>query len=278
MRQILRWFFKKIVIADTAAIQANYIFENYATLWWSDLLLWTIFFAFQIYGDFSWYSDIAIGTAKLFWFNLSQNFNFPYFSRNVSEFRRRRHITLMKRFTEYIYIPLWGSRVEKIKILRNIFIVFLISGIWHWANRTFIFRWLLNAVYIIIPVSLNINHKYNKIIWSWWTFPPLKEILYMLWTFILICFSWIFFRSDSISTAFDYISHIPNWLFSWPVRTKYLFLILILVAIERIQKDKQHWLDIKHIPTIARWSIYIIITYTILFYSWGEQNFIYFQF
>ena len=149
MRQILWGLFKKIVIADNCAVFVNEIFANYSDYSSSTLFLGAVFFAFQIYGDFSGYSDMAIGTAKLFGFHLMQNFSFPYFSRDIAEFWRRWHISLSTWFRDYIYIPLGGSRVSEIKKIRNIFIIFIVSGFWHGANWTFIIWGLLNAVYFL---------------------------------------------------------------------------------------------------------------------------------
>jgi len=158
LRQILWGLFKKIVLADTCSANVDYIFSNYDTLYGNVLILGVIFFAFQIYGDFSGYSDIAIGTARLFGFNLMRNFAFPYFSRDIAEFWRKWHISLSTWFRDYLYIPLGGSYVSKLKRIRNIILTFTISGFWHGANWTFVFWGFLNGLYYI-PLMLFNKYK-----------------------------------------------------------------------------------------------------------------------
>jgi D-alanyl-lipoteichoic acid acyltransferase DltB (MBOAT superfamily) len=164
LRQILWGLFKKIVIADNAAEYANLIFTNYQDYSGGTLFLGAVFFAIQIYGDFSGYSDIAIGTAKLFGFRLMQNFAFPYFSRDISEFWRRWHISLSTWFRDYVYIPLGGSRGSKFNQIRNVFVIFIVSGFWHGANWTFIFWGFLHAVYFIPLMLANRNRVYRNIV------------------------------------------------------------------------------------------------------------------
>ena len=162
MRQILWGLFKKIVIADNCAVYVNMVFENPQDQTGSTLLLGAIFFAFQIYGDFSGYSDIAIGTARLFGFNLMQNFAFPYFTRDIAEFWRCWHISLTTWFRDYLYIPLGGSRVSKTKLVRNTFIIFIVSGFWHGANWTFIVWGAFHALLFLPLILLNQNRKYTN--------------------------------------------------------------------------------------------------------------------
>ncbi|MAW65971.1 MAG: membrane-bound O-acyltransferase family protein, partial [Flavobacteriales bacterium] len=157
VKQILWGVFKKIVIADNCAEIVNEIFSNYDLLSGWVILYGAILFSFQIYGDFSGYSDIAIGTAKLFGFRLMQNFNFPYFSRDIAEFWRRWHISLSTWFRDYLYIPLGGSRVNTFKKVRNIFIIFVVSGIWHGANWTFVFWGAINAVLFLLLLFFKKN-------------------------------------------------------------------------------------------------------------------------
>ncbi|MBF1097142.1 MAG: MBOAT family protein, partial [Riemerella sp.] len=160
LRQILWGLFKKIVIADNCAQFANIIFNNSADYSGSTLVLGAIFFAFQIYGDFSGYSDIAIGTSRLFGFELKKNFHFPYFSRDIAEFWRRWHISLNTWFRDYIYIPLGGSRGGTAMKVRNTFVIFVVSGFWHGANWTFIAWGLLNAIYFL-PLLLTSKNRVN---------------------------------------------------------------------------------------------------------------------
>ncbi len=165
-RQMLWGFFKKIVIADNCAVYVNQVFENYQDQTGSTLLLAAIFFTFQIYGDFSGYSDIAIGCARLFGINLMRNFNFPYFSRDIAEFWRRWHISLTTWFRDYIYIPLGGSRTTKAKVIRNTFIIFLVSGFWHGANWTFIAWGAYHALLFLPLILLGKNRKYTNVVAS----------------------------------------------------------------------------------------------------------------
>ena len=208
MRQMLWGLFKKVVIADNCAEYANIIFNNYTDYSGSTLVLGAIFFTFQIYCDFSGYSDMAIGMSRLFGFNLMKNFAFPYFSRDVAEFWRRWHISLSTWFRDYLYIPLGGSKGNLLKIVRNTFIIFLVSGFWHGANWTFIIWGLLNAIYFLPLLLAKKNRKNLDIIAENRNFPTIKELLSMLSTFSLTVFAWIFFRAESVSQAFSYINRI----------------------------------------------------------------------
>ena len=208
MRQILWGLFKKIVIADNCAEYANQIFNNSADMNGSTLVLGALFFTFQIYGDFSGYSDIAIGTSRLFGFDLMQNFNFPYFSRDIAEFWRRWHISLSTWFRDYLYIPLGGSRGGTWMKVRNTFIIFIVSGFWHGANWTFIVWGALNAIYFL-PLLLTNNNRNNlETVAQGKLLPSIKEFSFMLLTFGLTVFAWIFFRAEDIGHAFSYISEI----------------------------------------------------------------------
>ncbi|QHN64555.1 MBOAT family protein [Bergeyella cardium] len=208
MRQILWGLFKKMVIADNCAIYANQIFANYETSSGSELVLGAVFFAFQIYGDFSGYSDIAIGTSRLFGFDLMKNFNFPYFSRDVAEFWRRWHISLNTWFRDYLYIPLGGSRGGNLMRIRNTFIIFLVSGFWHGANWTFIIWGALNALFIMPSIIFKTNRANLDIVASGRKLPSFKDIMNISITFGLITFAWIFFRAENVEQAFSYISRI----------------------------------------------------------------------
>ena len=210
MRQILWGFFKKVIIADNCALHANDIFSNSAEYSGSTLLLGAIFFSFQIYGDFSGYSDIAIGTARLFGFDLMQNFAYPYFSRDISEFWRRWHISLSTWFRDYVYIPLGGSRCSTKMKVRNTFVVFMVSGLWHGANWTFIVWGALHAIFFLPLLLFRKNRQYLDTVAKDRILPTGKEFLQMFITFMLVTFAWIFFRADNLGEAFSYLAGICN--------------------------------------------------------------------
>lgn len=207
---ILWGLFKKIVIADNCAIYVNEIFGSYQDQSSVTLFLGAIYFAFQIYGDFSGYSDIAIGTSRLFGFHLMRNFNYPYFSRDIAEFWRRWHISLSTWFRDYVYIPLGGSRGSKWMQVRNVFVIFLVSGFWHGANWTFVIWGGLNAVFFLPLLLANKNRNNTNNPAENRLFPTFKEILQISSTFCLTTFAWIFFRADSVSEAFEYILKLVN--------------------------------------------------------------------
>lgn len=287
MRQILWGLFKKIVIADNCAEYANQIFNNSADMNGSTLVLGALFFTFQIYGDFSGYSDIAIGTSRLFGFDLMRNFNFPYFSRDIAEFWRRWHISLSTWFRDYLYIPLGGSRGGTWMQVRNTFIIFIVSGFWHGANWTFIIWGALNAIYFL-PLLLTKNNRNNlETVAQGNLLPSLKEVSFMLLTFGLTVFAWIFFRAENIGHAISYISEIlsPS-LFSMPKfkgmsrALMTIILVAIFVLFEWQGREGQYaiaHLGIKWKRPI-RYAMYYAIIITILWFSGKEQQFIYFQF
>lgn len=292
LRQILWGLFKKIVIADSCAEYANLIFNNYADYSGSTLVLGAFFFTIQIYGDFSGYSDIAIGTSRLFGFDLMRNFNVPYFSRDIAEFWRRWHISLSTWFRDYLYIPLGGSRGGIWKKIRNTFIIFIVSGFWHGANWTFIAWGALNAIYFMPLLLRHNNRNHIDIIAQGRIFPKFKEFLSMIITFGLTVFSWIFFRSPNISSAFDYIHHMLAGLtYKWGYNQTYdfinknidnrLFIILLIFLIfEWIGREEQHTLYRIGASWYRpiRYVLYYGIIVLVLLYSGKEQQFIYFQF
>ena len=286
LRQILWGLFKKIVIADNCAVYVNDIFLNYDSYPGSSLLLGGIFFAFQIYGDFSGYSDIAIGTSRLFGFNLSQNFAFPYFSRDIAEFWRRWHISLSSWFRDYLYIPLGGSQGSKFNQIRNIFIIFIVSGFWHGANWTYIIWGFLNALYFLPLMLLNRNRKHLGSISLKKNVPNLTTILKISITFFATVLAWIFFRSESVYQAFDYLKKIfSSSLFKMPENLSILMLthIIIIIAfiiVEWMQREQLHGLELtgSKLSRIYRWSIYYLIILSIIWYGGNQQEFIYFQF
>src|SRR5690554_3583080 len=288
LRQILWGLFKKVVIADNAADFANLYFNNPSEYPGSVLLLGAVFFAIQIYGDFSGYSDIAIGTARLFGFDLKQNFAFPYFSRDISEFWRRWHISLSTWFRDYLYIPLGGSRGGTWLKVRNVFIIFLVSGFWHGANWTFIIWGALNALYFL-PILLTKNNRKNlDTVAEGKYLPSTKEFLLMLLTFGLTVIAWIFFRAENLTHAISYISEIfSSSLFTYPryiSQTKVktiITLIFILVLIEWRGREGQFAIEdiAEKWKKPLRWIFYASILFLIgMFMQTEETPFIYFQF
>ena len=287
MRQILWGLFKKIVIADNCAEFANQIFNNSADMNGSTLVLGALFFTFQIYGDFSGYSDIAIGTSRLFGFDLMQNFNFPYFSRDIAEFWRRWHISLSTWFRDYLYIPLGGSRVGTWIKVRNTFIIFIVSGFWHGANWTFIVWGALNAIYFL-PLLLTNNNRNNlETVAQGKLLPSLKEVSFMLLTFGLTVFAWIFFRAENIDHAFNYIAEIlsPS-LFSSPyypgigLTIPTIILTVLFVLIEWFGRENQYAIEKLGINWWIpfRYGVYYFMIIVIFWFGGKEQQFIYFQF
>lgn len=287
LRQILWGLFKKIVIADQCAQYANTIFNNTAEYSGSTLVVGAIFFSFQIYGDFSGYSDIAIGTARLFGIDLLRNFTFPYFSRDIAEFWRRWHISLSTWFRDYLYIPLGGSKGGTWMKVRNTFIIFLVSGFWHGANWTFIVWGLLNALYIMPSIIFNTNRNNMDIVAQGKYLPSMKEFFQMSLTFGLTVFAWIFFRANNLEHAIDYISEIfSSTLFTFPKydhdnsKKPLLILLFIFIIIEWLGRENEFAIaKINYrIPRLLRWFFYYVIVSVILYFSGTEQQFIYFQF
>lgn len=287
LKLILWGLFKKIVIADSLGPIVDDIFANYDTYPASTLILGVTLFSFQIYGDFSGYSDIAIGTAKLFGIELMSNFKFPNFSRNVAEYWQRWHVSLSTWFRHYVYIPLGGSRVNKLKSVRNIIIVFLISGFWHGANWTFIFWGAFHAL-VFIPVFLmgrNTIYK-NSVVGQNSIFPSLVEVGQVLLTFAIVTFSRIFFRSESITDAFNFIIRIfDNFsygIYAHPMGYRmidyYILIIIFLMYEYRIRKDERSPFKFK--SKYVRFIAYTVVILCIfLFYdSEFDRSFIYFQF
>ncbi|ROI09243.1 MBOAT family protein [Chryseobacterium sp. H3056] len=283
LRQILWGLFKKVVIADNCAEYANLIFNNSAEQSGSNLVLGAIFFTFQIYGDFSGYSDIAIGTSRLFGFDLMRNFNFPYFSRDIAEFWRRWHISLSTWFRDYLYIPLGGSRGGMWMKIRNTFIIFIVSGFWHGANWTFIIWGFLNALYIMPSIIFNTNRNNLDSVAMGKIIPSIKEIFQIFLTFSLTVFAWIFFRANNVGHAFNFIGGIFSLsLFSIPTVVPIFLLILLLIfmLVEWSGREGQYAIEgIKgRFSLMVRWGIYFVLLYTIVYFSGTDQQFIYFQF
>ncbi|KJR43767.1 membrane protein involved in D-alanine export [Candidatus Magnetoovum chiemensis] len=282
LRQILWGMFKKVVIAKICAENADYIFGSYNDLSSAVLVFGAVCFAFQIYGDFSGYSDIAIGAAKLFGFRLMVNFSCPYFARNIAEFWRRWHISLSTWFRDYVYIPLGGSYGSILNQIRNILITFTASGLWHGANWTFIVWGFLNGLYYIPGMLM---HRRNIVIISTNKYlNAVKEFISIVLTFSLISFAWIFFRAEDISHAFSYIGRMCAFTLSKPSQTINIIDpteingILVIIIVEWLQRNKEHGLDIKFLYMPVRWAIYVLITILALNYFVEQKPFIYFQF
>jgi D-alanyl-lipoteichoic acid acyltransferase DltB (MBOAT superfamily) len=280
-KQILWGFFKKIVIADTCAQYADTIFNNYTEYSGLVLLLGAFFFSVQIYGDFSGYSDIAIGVSKLFGFRLMQNFSFPYFSRDIAEFWRRWHISLTTWFRDYVYIPLGGSRRGTAISIRNIFIIFLLSGFWHGAKWTFVLWGLLNALYFLPLLVTKNNRKNMGIVAAGKYLPTIKEMLSIILTFLLTSFAWIFFRSESVSSSMSYISRIFTSDFfdfsSFSIGRKTIF-IFLFILIEWVGRKNLYAIENIRLNKFMRWLFYYAILGSIILFSGISQTFIYFQF
>ena len=290
VRQMLWGLFKKVVIADQCAPIVDSIFNGHSAHGASDLAFAAVLFAFQIYGDFSGYSDIAIGCARLFGFELMRNFAFPYFSRDIAEFWRRWHISLSSWFRDYLYIPLGGSRGTLWMRVRNTFVIFLVSGFWHGANYTFIVWGALHALLFLPLLLKGANRDHANIAAPDRALPSLAEAGRMLLTFAVVTLAWIFFRAVDLNTALAIIQRIVMGLVQHPgqfmLLAKDLIMggpmpfIFLMLLVEWIQRRQQHGLqDIgRRMSTPSRWAIYYGLTLVILYHTGSEQTFIYFQF
>jgi D-alanyl-lipoteichoic acid acyltransferase DltB (MBOAT superfamily) len=285
LRQILWGLFKKIVIADNCADYANQIFNNAADHSGSSLFLGAIFFAFQIYGDFSGYSDIALGTARLFGIELLRNFAFPYFSRDIAEFWRRWHISLSSWFRDYLYIPLGGSKGGTWMKIRNTFAIFIVSGFWHGANWTFVAWGFLNALYFLPLLLTNANRTNLEIVAKGRILPDVREIISMAVTFVLTVFAWIFFRAESINHALSYIAGIFSIsFFSRPVflnlNEPITILLPAFILLEWLGRESSFAIEnlLKPVSRPFRWLVYLFLIGIIFSFGGNEQQFIYFQF
>lgn len=279
-RRILWGLFKKMVIADNCAVYVDDVWKDYASQNASTLVLAAILFAFQIYGDFSGYSDIAIGSAKLFGIKIKDNFLTPYFSRNVAEFWKRWHISLNTWFVDYVYIPLGGNREGRWKTIRNTLVIFLLSGLWHGANWTYV-GWGLYHVLLFLPLILvGATKKYEGV-------ATIKQVPFILLTFILVTIGWILFRATSINDAYQYLCHIldPSILSIPWLKTRLWYIptfgsICLMLMIEWLGRTKNYPLEIlQSAPKVIRiLTYYSIILITMLLHSRESVQFIYFQF
>ena len=281
MRLIVWGLFKKTVIADNCAPYVNEIFSTYQDQPAAVLFIGAVLFAFQIYGDFSGYSDIAIGTARLFGFRLMTNFNYPYFSRDVAEFWRRWHISLSTWFRDYLYIPLGGSRKSMKRTLTNVFIIFVVSGFWHGADRTFIVWGGLHAAFIMPVVAFGKNRQHlndsRKLV------PKISELLQIGLTFFLVCIAWIFFRAPSVSVAADYLARmlfrpgLPDNFYYFPPWLLGLIGFMVLAEWAGKNHTPEKWMS--KIPKWGRYAFYLLLFGLWFFFASSEkQEFIYFQF
>lgn len=282
-KQILWGFVKKILIADRCAIIVDFYWNQYQDLPGLTLFILGVLFTFQIYCDFSGYSDIAIGCAKLFGIQLTKNFDNPYFSRSIPEFWRRWHISLMTWFRDYIYIPLGGSRCSKWKVIRNVFIVWGVSGLWHGADWTFVCWGLFHATLLSFYIILGINSKYKHIVAFGHYLPNIREAMQMIVTFFLVVIGWIIFRSDSMSQASGFLQSICTNKFFNPTALyglKELILCFAFLTIEWWQRDKPFVLLMQGVKSkFVKWAICIGIAVFSYFYMADSiSKFIYFQF
>lgn len=280
--QILWGLFKKVVIADTCATYSNAIFDHFQHMNSLSLLLGAFYFAFQIYGDFSGYSDIALGISKLFGIELLRNFNYPYFSRDIAEFWRRWHISLSSWFRDYVYIPLGGSKGNKLKQIRNVFVIFLLSGFWHGANWTFLAWGAINAMFFLPLLLLKKNRSNLDSVSIKFSLNSLKVIGQIIFTFLITCFAWIFFRSPSIGSAINYIKRIitqgdfaTQYLKNERYNYEILLLIILFIAIEWTNRNKIEPLSGKN--SWLKVAICLIGIAVLGVFS-DYKSFIYFQF
>lgn len=288
MRQILWGLFKKIVVADNCATYVDTVFGSIGEQSGSTLALAAVLFTFQIYGDFSGYSDIAIGTAKLFGIRLMRNFSVPYFSRDIAEFWRRWHISLTTWFRDYVYIPLGGSRPEiplyarhpeaykKAIVVRNTFVIFLLSGFWHGANWTFVLWGAYHALLFLPLILTGKNRKYMDA-------PTWRDLPKILLTFTLVVFGWIIFRAESISQFAEYVQGMCNiGLFSLPINKKLCLkcvgVIVVMLVVEWLNRKEVHTLAKVPKNSFLRFALYYAIFTLIFFFTGENQTFIYFQF
>ena len=288
LRQFLWGLFKKIAVADTCAVYVDQVLAPGQPHSGSTVLLAVVLFAFQIYGDFSGYSDMAIGTGKLFGIKLMRNFDVPYFSRDIAEFWRRWHISLTTWFRDYMYIPMGGSRCSKAKIVRNTFVIFLVSGLWHGANWTFIAWGAYHALLFLPLILLGKNRKYRDVVAQDRLLPTWKECGQMLSTFVLATFGWLIFRADDITQAWTWIRSIcsrslltvPESLTSLTFVPIAVFLP-ILVVVEWLQRDKEHALKPvsgrKAVNTLFYLAVFIAV-FAAAVSAQGDRSFIYFRF
>lgn len=280
VKLIIWGMFKKVVVADNCAFFVNKIFENPEGYSSGELFFGMVFFAFQIYGDFSGYSDMAIGLSKLFGFDLMVNFKFPYFSRDIAEFWRRWHISLSTWFRDYIYIPLGGSKGSQGFQIRNVMIIFLVSGFWHGANWTYVVWGLFHALMFLPLLLFNVNrsHLITKS-YGWLDFSKIG------FTFFVVCIGWVFFRADSIADAFQYLTHLFELkslglsLF-YKTNANLMIFGLSVFAVGILSMQELVWVIKKRdLPKISAFGALLLVLLIFFMGSFKNQmDFIYFQF
>ncbi len=282
-------FFKKIVIADRLAVMVNHVYNSPSDYNGISLIVATYFFAFQIYCDFSGYSDIAIGAAQVFGFDLMNNFNRPYFSKNIVEFWKRWHISLSTWFRDYFYIPLGGNRVSKYRWAVNILVVFIVSGLWHGANWTFVLWGMLHGLYFLVSSKTKAARAKISSFFRLNRYPLIRKYLQVFITFHLVLFAWIFFRANSLPDALYIVGHLfssdPSKINSLWVgldRTEFIIAISSILFMEFVHIIQRHS-GIRHLlaerPAWLRWTVYFLLLISIfLFGEFGKNEFIYFQF
>ena len=284
VQQIIWGIFKKLVVADNCALVVKNAFANYENLPASCLVTGGILYSIQIYFDFSGYSDMAIGMSKMLGFRVRRNFHYPYFALNVSDFWRRWHMSLQSWLTDYIYIPLGGSRCSKYRTLFNTFVVFIVCGIWHGANWTFIVWGLYHAA-LFIPLILFLPKSFRKsTVDTEDGRISFYDIGLMITTFIFVTIGWIIFNSPSLSVAIHYISGIFNpTLLILPTGIgladiRYvLFLMVFVLLFEWIQRDKETPLFFNASGWVKALILYLLLAH-IVFCDASQSDFIYYQF
>ncbi|MBN2184281.1 MAG: MBOAT family protein [Candidatus Krumholzibacteriota bacterium] len=296
--KLMLWgFFKKIVIADRLAVLVNSVYNEPSAFPGTPVLVATFFFAFQIYCDFSGYSDIAIGSARIMGFELMENFRQPYFSRSISEFWKRWHISLSTWFRDYLYIPLGGNRVSRPKWYYNLMATFVVSGLWHGANWTFLCWGALHGLFLVTENILGPPARSIARALSINTGATFFKGIAMVWTFFLVCAAWVLFRANSLHD----VGILMNSLVSDPGQyldvsaiglsfrgmglktvdlVQSFVFIGVLLAYDIIDTRYDFWKLVDARPLLVRWTIYYAIIILILFFSPYNkaQNFIYFQF
>jgi alginate O-acetyltransferase complex protein AlgI len=285
-KQMLWGLFKKVAVADTCAVLVNDIFNQSESLSSVSLILGAVLFSIQIYGDFSGYSDIAIGCSRLFGINLMRNFAFPYLSRDIAEFWRRWHISLSTWFRDYVYIPLGGSRASLPRVVTNTFIIFILSGFWHGANWTFIFWGFLNALYFLPLLLLKRNRLNTNIVAENTLLPSIKESAQIISTFAITALAWIFFRSENLNQAFEYVVRIFTVhklaMIDQSIlarSTPAILLCVFVYSIEFLQRKENFGIESLFSKSkVIRHLFYYFLIFLIGYFSNGKTEFIYFQF
>ena len=282
LRQILWGMFKKVVIADNCALYVDKVFADSGMMGGGTLVMGAVLFSIQIYCDFSGYSDMAIGTAKLFGIRLTRNFNNPYFSRDVAEFWRRWHISLTTWFRDYIYIPMGGSRTTRGKVVRNTFVIFLVSGFWHGANWTFIAWGLYHAVLFLPLILGGRNRRYTDVVAAGRSMPSLKELGQMLLTFCLAAMGWVIFRADTLGQAWDYwvgmFARYGGDVSTMELPPLLIVGVVLMLVVEWLTRTQEHGLAIERLRPWMRHACYLLILAACLLFCGQNQTFIYFQF